>query len=75
MSVSQATEYWLYDFEWHYSVVPSGYLEARKQWAQYCYDLFHGLTPDPPGPGPGPGPTPSTGKKMPLWMYLRRIPF
>lgn len=26
-------------------------------------------------PGPGPGPTPGTRKKMPLWMYLKRIPF
>lgn len=26
-------------------------------------------------PGPGPGPTPGKSKKMPLWMYLKRIPF
>lgn len=27
------------------------------------------------GYDPGPGPSPGTKKKMPLWMYLRRIPF
>ena len=74
-SVAQATVYWFYDWEWHDPQAPAGYVEARQQWAQYAYDLFHGQTPDPPGPGPGPGPTPSTSKKMPLWMYLKRIPF
>lgn len=37
------------------------------------YFYLEGYTPDPPGPGPGP--TPGTSKKMPLWMYLKRIPF
>lgn len=36
------------------------------------YFYLEGYTPDP---GPGPGPTPGTSKKMPLWMYLKRIPF
>lgn len=36
------------------------------------YFYLEGYTPDP---GPGPGPTPGKSKKMPLWMYLKRIPF
>lgn len=77
MTIEQATLYWFYDFEWHWDEVPPEVsITARVQWAQYSYDLFHGLSPDPPGPGPGPGPspTPSTGRKMPLWMMLKRLP-
>lgn len=72
MSIEQATEYWFYDFEWHWDQVPSGYLESRKQWAVYAYKVFHGQHPDPPTPGPGPGPEPTpTGRKMPLWMMIK----
>lgn len=74
MSIRNAVEYWFYDFEWHSSQLePWIDFEARVQWAQYAYDLFHGLTPDPPTPGPGPSPT--GRKKMSLWMYLKRMPF
>ena len=78
MSISDAVTYWFFDLEWHDDSIPSWVdFNARVRWGQYCYDLFHGLTPDPPGPGPGPGPGPTPGKskKMPLWMYLKRIPF
>ena len=74
MSIRDAVTYWFYDFEWHYWEIPEWVdFEARVRWGQYAYDLFHGLSPDPPGPGPGP--TPTGGKKMPLWMMLKRIPF
>ena len=76
MSIRDAVTYWFYDFEWHYWEIPDWVdFEARVRWGQYAYDLFHGLSPDPPGPGPGPGPTPTAGKKLPLWMMLKRIPF
>lgn len=76
MSIRDAVTYWFYDFEWHYWEIPEWVdFEARVRWGQYAYDLFHGLSPDPPGPGPGPGPGPTGGKKMPLWMMLKRIPF
>lgn len=78
MSIRDAVTYWFYDFEWHYWEIPDWVdFEARVRWGQYAYDLFHGLSPDPPGPGPGPGPgpTPTVGKKLPLWMMLKRIPF
>ena len=78
MSIRDAVTYWFYDFEWHYWEIPGWVdFEARVRWGQYAYDLFHGLSPDPPGPGPGPGPgpTPTVGKKLPLWMMLKRIPF
>ena len=64
--------------------VPGDHLQWRQEKARFWYNTFYGQTPDPdapiipdvpPGPGPGPGPTPGTGKKMPLWMYLKRIPF
>ena len=74
MSIRDAVTYWFYDFEWHYWEIPDWVdFEARVRWGQYAYDLFHGLSPDPPGPGPGP--TPTVGKKLPLWMMLKRIPF
>lgn len=74
MSIRDAVTYWFYDFEWHYWEIPEWVdFEARVRWGQYAYDLFHGLSPDPPGPGPGP--TPTVGKKLPLWMMLKRIPF
>ena len=78
MSIRDAVKYWFYDFEWHYWEIPEWVdFEARVRWGQYAYDLFHGLSPDPPGPGPGPGPgpAPTVGKKLPLWMMLKRIPF
>ncbi len=80
-SVAQACRYWFFDFEWHYT--EAGAIEMlgptcitdRQAWAQYAYDLFHGLTPDPPspgpGPGPGPGPTPGGGTKSKFWLYMR----
>ena len=72
MSIRDAVTYWFYDFEWHYWEIPGWVdFEARVRWGQYAYDLFHGLSPDPPGPGP----TPTVGKKLPLWMMLKRIPF
>lgn len=82
-SISQACRTWFFCFEWHasealaYQLLGPTCITDRINWAQYCYDLFHGQTPDPPGPGPGPGPGPSptTTKKMPLWMYLKRYPF
>lgn len=78
MTVREATIYWFYDWEWHdYHPLPDWVdLEARVQWAEYAWQLMQGQTPDPPGPGPGPGPgpTPSTGRKMPLWMMLKRLP-
>ena len=45
------TEYWFYDMEWHYSVVPDGYLEARKEWANYAYQIMEGKDPEVPGGG------------------------
>ena len=53
MSIRDAVTYWFYDFEWHYWEIPGWVdFEARVRWGQYAYDLFHGLSPDPPGPGP-----------------------
>ena len=76
MSIRDAVTYWFYDFEWHSPPpLPSWVdFEARVAWGQYAYELMQGQTPEPPGPGPGPGPTPSTGRKMPLWMMLKRLP-
>lgn len=51
----QATVYWFYDYEWHWDEVPSGYIEARQQWARYAYDLIHGLDPEVPEGGGGGG--------------------
>ena len=67
--------------------VPGDHLAWRQEKARFWYNTFYGQTPDPdapiipdvppgPGPGPGPGPTPGAGgKKMPLWMYLKRFPY
>lgn len=63
--------------------VPGDNLAWRQAKARFWYDTFYGQTPDPdvpivpddpypPGPEP-PTPTPTTPKKMPLWMYLKRI--
>lgn len=38
------------------------------------YFYMQGYDPGP-GPGPGPGPTPTGRRKMPIWMYLKRLPF
>ena len=78
-SVDQACRYWFFNVEWHYTeqaaidMLGQNCITDRQAWARYAYDLFHGLTPDPPGPGPGPGPgpTPSSSRKMPLWMMLK----
>lgn len=51
ISVDMMTEYWFYDMEWHYSVVPDGYLEARKEWANYAYQIMEGKDPEVPGGG------------------------
>ena len=51
ISVDMMTEYWFYDMEWHYWDVPAGYLEARKEWANYAYDLMQGKDPVEPGGG------------------------
>mgnify|MGYP004556064143 CR=1 FL=1 len=54
----QATEYWFYDFEWHSSSVPSGYLETRKEAAKKWYEFLGGHP---------------VRKGMPLWMFLRKF--
>ena len=74
MSIRDAVTYWFFDLEWHSPGIPEWVdFEARVRWGEYAYQLMNGETPQPPGPGPGP--TPTGGKKMPLWMYLRRMPF
>lgn len=65
--INTATEYWFYDMEWHYSVVPSGYLEARKAAARKWYEYMTGH-PVPPEP-----PEPRASRKMPLWFYLKKF--
>lgn len=72
-SITDAVTYWFYDLEWHYYEIPDWVdFPARVAWGEYAYELMSGHTPEPPGPGPGPGPTPG-GRKMPFWMYLKRI--
>ena len=72
-SVADAVKYWFYDFEWHYWEIPDWVdFPARVAWGEYAYELMQGHTPEPPGPGPGPGPGPY-GRRMPFWMYLKRI--
>lgn len=85
LSISDAVTYWFYDLEWHWSEIPSWVdFPARIAWGEYAYDLMQGETPEPPGPDPPgpdppgpdpPGPTPIAGRRMPLWMMLRRLPF
>ena len=73
-SISNAVTYWFYDFEWHWHEIPSWVdFPARIAWGEYAYQLMSGHTPEPPGPGPSP--TPTTTRKMPLWMYMKRLPF
>ena len=68
MTVDQATEYWFYCLEWHSSNVPSGYLESRKEWANYFYDYLLGQNPEVPGGGGTPAdPTDPAGS--PYYMY------
>lgn len=68
-SISQMTEYWFYDYEWHYWVVPPEVdLDARKQWAQYAYDLFNGKDPEVPGGGGTPI-DPVDPTTSPYYMY------
>lgn len=77
-SIADAVKYWFYCLEWHYWGIPDWVnYPARVAWGQYAYQLMSGHTPDPPAPGPGPSPTPTPGikPKMPLWMYLKRLPF
>lgn len=59
--------------------VPGDHLEWRQNQARFWYNTFYGQTPDPDvpiipdvPPGPGPGPSPGSGRKMPLWFYLKR---
>lgn len=51
-SIRDAVTYWFYCLEWHSSGIPEWVnFEARVQWGQYAYDLFHGLTPEVPEGG------------------------
>lgn len=68
LSIDQMTEYWFYDYEWHYWVVPPEVdLQARKRWAQYAYDLFQGKSPEVPEGGGTP--TDPTHPESGYYMY------
>ena len=62
---------------WDYSYIQANglpaFIGADTNWQTLGYIYLPGITPDPGGDIP-PGPAPGT-KKMPLFMYLKRIPF
>lgn len=71
-SIELMTEYWFFDMEWHYSEVPSGYLTARKEWANYFYDYLQGKDPDIPGGGGTPvDPTDPTENEWYMYAILK----
>ena len=63
-SVNEASDYVLEHFEnpdnWQ------SYITIRRQYSQNLYDEYHGSPPTPPTP---------TGRKLPLFFYLKRRPF
>lgn len=68
LSLDIMTEYWFYDMEWHYNIVPPEVnLNKRKEWAHYAYDLYHGKNPEVPGGGGTP--TDPTDPSDAYYMY------
>lgn len=63
---------------WDYSYIQSNglpaFIESDPSWYTIGYIYLPGITPDPGGDQP-PGPTPGQRRKMPIWMYLKRLPF
>lgn len=65
-SIEDSTKLWAICWERPRSNAYHDTINTRKIHAQYWYDLLHGSTPPTP-------PVPPTHRKMPLYMYLRRI--
>lgn len=64
--IDQATEFWFYDMEWHYSQQGELYLPQRKAAARKWYEYMSGH-PVPPEPPSG------SKRKMPLWFYMKKM--
>ena len=66
-SIEDLTKLWAICWERPRNTYYASSISDRIQNANYWYNILHGSTP------PGPGPTPHHGRKLPLWMYLRRL--
>lgn len=51
----------------NYERASSEQLSARISYANYWYEYFTGVPPEPPTP-----PSPTDKRKMPIWFYLRK---
>lgn len=43
-------KYFFFCFEWHYHIVPSGYLETRYKWAKKSYQIIKNINDTPATP-------------------------